>query len=152
MDNQYPHLLGNYSMDNWSYKSAKVGDKLPKLIIKPISRTTLALYAGASGDFNPIHIDIDYAKLSGLKDVIAHGMLIMGYLGRLLTNNIDQSQILEYGVRFSSMTYIGDTLYCNGMVTEIIKNSHNQNIKIQLSVFDQNDNEKLSGFSIINIS
>ena len=97
-------------MNKWDCKSAKVGENLPDLIVGPISRTNLALYARASGDHNPLHIDTDYANRIGLPDVIAHGMLIMGYLGRVLTNNMNQNQVLEYGVQFSSITNIGDVL------------------------------------------
>ena len=103
-------------MNKWDCKSAKVGENLPDLIVGPISRTNLALYAGASGDHNPLHIDTDYANQIGLPDVIAHGMLIMGYLGRVLTNNMNQNQIHEYGVQFSSITNIGDVLCCSGIV------------------------------------
>ena len=71
----------NFNLDN-----ASVGDKIPDLVIEPITRSTLALYAGASGDHNPIHIDFDFAKEAGMKDVFAHGMLIMAYLGRAVTN------------------------------------------------------------------
>ena len=63
-----------------------VGDKIPALELNEISRSSLALYSEASGDNNPIHTDIDFAKESGLPDVIAHGMLIMSYLARALTN------------------------------------------------------------------
>ena len=69
-----------------------------------ISRTTLALFAGASGDHNPIHIDIDSAKASGMEDVFAHGMLSMAYLGRLLTDWIPQSRIRELSTRFTAIT------------------------------------------------
>ena len=78
-----------------NYKSAKIGEFLPKLKLEPISRINLSQYAHASGDHNPLHIDTDYANEIGLPDVIAHGMLIMGYLGRVLTNNFSQKQIIE---------------------------------------------------------
>jgi acyl dehydratase len=64
----------------------EVGTELPALELEPITRTTLALYGPASGDHNPIHLDIDVARSVGLDDVFAHGMLSMAYLGRLLTN------------------------------------------------------------------
>ena len=67
-----------------SFDELNVGDHLPVLSTNKISRTTLALYAGASGDFNPIHIDIDFAKSAGLDDVFAHGMLSMAYFQRCL--------------------------------------------------------------------
>jgi acyl dehydratase len=81
-----------------------IGTELPPLQIPPISRTTLALFAGASGDHNPMHIDIDVAKSAGLDDVFAHGMLSMAYLGRLLTNWVDPQAIRSYRVRFAAIT------------------------------------------------
>ena len=139
-------------MNKWDCKSAKVGENLPDLIVGPISRTNLALYAGASGDHNPLHIDTDYANQIGLPDVIAHGMLIMGYLGRVLTNNMNQNQILEYGVRFSSITNIGDALCCSGIVKEILGNKSNKILKLELNVIDQDNDTKLKGYSLIKAS
>ena len=139
-------------MNKWDCKSAKVGENLPDLIVGPISRTNLALYAGASGDHNPLHIDTDYANRIGLPDVIAHGMLIMGYLGRVLTNNMNQNQILEYGVQFSSITNIGDILCCNGIVKEISGNKSNKILKLELNVKDQDNDTKLKGYSLIKAS
>ncbi|MFE5915033.1 MaoC/PaaZ C-terminal domain-containing protein [Streptomyces wedmorensis] len=75
-----------------------------KLELPKISRTTLALYAGASGDHNPMHIDIDVARSAGMDDVFAHGMLNMAYLGRLLTANFPQAKIRSFAVRFTSIT------------------------------------------------
>ena len=139
-------------MNKWDCKSAKVGENLPDLIVGPISRTNLALYAGASGDHNPLHIDTDYANRIGLSDVIAHGMLIMGYLGRVLTNNVNQNQVLEYGVQFSSITNIGDVLCCSGIVKEISGNKSNKILKLELNVKDQDNDTKLKGYSLIKAS
>ncbi|MDR7173008.1 acyl dehydratase [Nocardia kruczakiae] len=77
---------------------------VPELRPGAVSRTTLALFAGASGDHNPIHIDIDSARASGMDDVFAHGMLSMAYLGRLLTDWVPQSRILELSTRFTAIT------------------------------------------------
>ena len=139
-------------MNKWDCKSAKVGENLPDLIVGPISRTNLALYAGASGDHNPLHIDTDYANRIGFPDVIAHGMLIMGYLGRVLTNNMNQNQILEYGVQFSSITNIGDVLCCSGIVKEISGDKSNKILKLELNVKDQDNDTKLKGYSLIKAS
>ena len=138
-------------MSSWNYKLAKIGEELPKLKIEPISRANLALYAGASGDHNPLHIDTDYAKRIGFKDVIAHGMLIMGYLGRILTNNINQSQILEYNVQFISITNIGDQLTCTGSVKKIRDIDNNKEIELDLTVKNQFNDVKLIGYSLIQI-
>ena len=69
-----------------TYDSVTVGDEIAPLALPPLTRATLALYAGASGDHNPVHIDIDFARAAGMPDVFAHGMLSMAWLGRLLTN------------------------------------------------------------------
>ena len=138
-------------MQIWDYKSAKIGESLPELIIGPVSRTDLALYAGASGDHNPLHIDTDYANQIGLPDVIAHGMLIMGYLGRVLTNSTNQNQILEYNVQFSSITNIGDKLTCSATVKKIYTNGSGKSLKLELSVKNQYDDLKLKGHSLIKI-
>ena len=68
-----------------TYDAVNIGDELPALQLPPVTRTTLALFAGASGDHNPIHIDTDFARKSGMPDVFAQGMLGMAWLGRLLT-------------------------------------------------------------------
>ena len=93
-----------------------IGDELPVMITEPITRHALAMYSGASGDHNPIHVDFDYAKEAGLDDVIAHGMLSMGYLGKMLTNWIPQKQIRSYQARFTAMTHIGETVSCAGRI------------------------------------
>ncbi|MFC8528891.1 MaoC/PaaZ C-terminal domain-containing protein [Nocardia sp. NPDC057227] len=77
---------------------------VPSLKAGPITRTTLALFAGASGDHNPIHIDIDAARESGVDDVFAHGMLSMAYLGRALTDAFPQSRLVELATRFTAIT------------------------------------------------
>ena len=68
------------------FAEIKVGDQLKPIVLPPISRHQLALYCGGSGDHNPIHVDLDFAKKFGFKDVFAHGMLSMGFLGRLVTS------------------------------------------------------------------
>ena len=130
----------------------KVGDKLPELVIGPISRNSLTIYADASGDHNPIHIDQGFARQVGLPDVIAHGMLVMSYLGQVLTNNIDQSSVKEYEVKFSSMTNIGDVLTCNGMITHMDQTEMGKLLKVELKVLDQDNDEKLIGESTIMVS
>ena len=97
----------------------RAGDELPELTLPPISRTTLALFAGASGDHNPIHIDLDVARSAGLEDVFAHGMLSMAYLGRLLTGWVPQQRIRRYSVRFSAITPLHAEPTCRGMVESV---------------------------------
>ncbi|MPY99104.1 MAG: dehydratase [Actinophytocola sp.] len=96
-----------------------VGTQLPPLRIEPISRATLALFAGASGDHMPIHIDSDAAKKFGYDDVFAHGMLSMAYLGRLLTNWVPQDKIKTYRARFTAVTPLHAEPTCTGRVTAV---------------------------------
>jgi acyl dehydratase len=134
----------NFNLDN-----ASVGDKIPDLVIEPITRSTVALYAGASGDHNPMHIDLDFAKEAGMKDVFAHGMLIMAYLGRAVTNIVPQSNLKNFNVRFSSITNIGDILTCSGEVNKIDKNNSKKTIVLDLIVSDEFGDIKISGAATI---
>ncbi|WP_092803645.1 MaoC/PaaZ C-terminal domain-containing protein [Rhodococcus globerulus] len=111
----------------------KTGDVLPSLELPEISRTTLALYAGASGDHNPMHIDLDVARSGGMDDVFAHGMLSMAYLGRLLTNYVPQERIRTYSVRFASITPLHATPTCTGTVTKVEDGLAHLDIAVTLS-------------------
>lgn len=102
-----------------TYSTTEAGAELPALAITPISRATLALFAGASGDHNPIHIDIDAARSAGADDVFAQGMLSMAYLGRLLTDWIPQRRLLAWHVRFAAVTPVGAQPTCTGRITSI---------------------------------
>ena len=115
-----------------TFESLKVGDEIPALKIPPVSRHTLALYCGASGDHNPIHVDLDYAKSAGLDDVIAHGMLSAGYLARMLTDWVPQSTIRSMNNRFTAMTHIGDSVTCTGRVVEKFKNGNEKLVRLEM--------------------
>ena len=119
-------------MPELTYDSLNVGDELPVLTTEPITRDTLALYCEASGDHNPIHLDIDYAKAAGLDDVIAHGMLSMGYLDRMLTNWVSQRQIRSYKTRFTTITNVGDTVTCTGKVAEKFEAEGEKRVRLEL--------------------
>lgn len=95
------------------------GDELEPLVLPPITRATLALFAGASGDHNPIHIDIDFAQAAGMPDVFAHGMLSMGYLSRLLTERFPAGSLREFKVRFAALTLVHDVIVCRGRVRNV---------------------------------
>ena len=115
-----------------TFESLKVGDEIPALKIPPVSRHTLALYCGASGDHNPIHVDLDYAKSAGLDDVIAHGMLSAGYLARMLTDWVPQSAIRSMNNRFNAMTYIGDSVTCTGKVIEKFEKGNEKLVRLEM--------------------
>lgn len=89
------------------------------LAADPVSRTTLALFAGASGDHNPIHIDLDVARGAGMEDVFAHGMLSMAYLARLVTEWFPQRRLLTLSTRFVAITPVHGRPTCTGAVTSV---------------------------------
>tara|TARA_Y100000748_G_C15164526_1_gene359216 strand:- start:23 stop:436 length:414 start_codon:yes stop_codon:yes gene_type:complete len=134
----------SFNLDNVS-----VGDKIPYLMIDPITRSALTLYADASGDHNPIHIDLDFAKKIGMKDVFAHGMLIMAYLGRALTNIIPQSNLKNLNTRFCSITNIGDELICSGQVSKVGNHNSKAIIVFDLMVTDRTGDIKIKGTATI---
>ena len=115
-----------------TFDSVNVGDEIPSLSTPPISRHTLALYCGASGDHNPIHVDLDFAKSSGLDDVIAHGMLSAGYLGRMLTNWVPQSALRSWKNRFTAMTQIGESVTCTGKIVEQFEKDGENFVRLEI--------------------
>jgi len=130
-----------------------VGDFLPVLSTEKISRTTLVLYASASGDYNPIHIDIDFAKNTGMDDVFAHGMLSMAYLGRLLTNWVDQRSIKKVDVRFTAITPLFAQIICTGEVQKKQVVGDQKIIEVLVEAKDSNSGEiKISGIATINLT
>lgn len=126
-----------------------VGDAMPVLQLPPISRTTLALFAGASGDHNPIHIDIDFARKAGMKDVFAHGMLSMAYLARALTEWVPQRRILSYGVRFAAITHLGDRVQCSGKVVEKLTHAGRPCARIELTAAKATGEVSLAGEALV---
>lgn len=136
-------------MTTITYDQINVGDALPAFETEAISRLTLALYCGASGDHNPIHVDTDFATAAGQPDVFAHGMLSMAYLGRLLTNWVPQTALREYGVRFVAITPVGAQVRCEGRVIEKFEQDGERRVRVELSTTDQNGQAKLAGDAVI---
>jgi acyl dehydratase len=125
-----------------------VGTALPPLQAEPISRLALALYCGASGDHNPIHVDIDFARAAGMDDVFAHGMLPMAYLARVLTGWMPQAALRSLKARFVAITHVGDRLVCHATVAEKLSD---RQVRLALSVRDQSGTEKLAGEAVVDL-
>jgi acyl dehydratase len=132
-----------------TFDALQVGDSLPAFQTEPISRLALALYCGASGDHNPIHVDIDFARAAGQPDVFAHGMLSMAYLGRLLTSWVPQRQLRHFGVRFVAITQVGDRITSRGTVVEKFEAEGEKRMRLELSTVDADGQLKLSGDAIV---
>ena len=131
------------------YDDVRVGDVLPPLALPPLDRTTLALFAGASGDHNPIHIDIDVARRAGLPDVIGHGMLSMAWLGRLLTNWAPQTALREFGVRFQGITHLGNAITCTGRVVEKLERGGERLVRVEVQATNQYGERKTVGNALV---
>jgi acyl dehydratase len=125
------------------------GDALPSLELPPISRLTLALYCGASGDHNPIHVDSDFAKSAGMPDVFAHGMLSAAWLARVLTNWVPQSAIRSLDLRFAAITHVGERITCSAKVAEKFEHDGQRCVKLQLATANQDGLTKLTGEALV---
>ncbi|MBV8665805.1 MAG: MaoC family dehydratase [Burkholderiaceae bacterium] len=136
-------------MSTPKFAEIKVGDTLPELKLPAINRTTLALYCGASGDHNPIHIDQDFARKSRMPDVFAHGMLSAAYLGRLVSNWVPQQQHRRLSMRFAGITHLGNKPTVIGLVTEKFEEAGEQRVKISIKCSNQYDEDKLVGEAVV---
>ena len=126
-----------------------VGTELPALKIDPISRTTLSLFAGASGDVNPIHLDHEIAQAAGMPDVFAHGMLSMAYLARLLTDLFPQEKLRSYGVKFAAITPVKAQPTCSAVVTSIDEVDGERRATLALTVALADGTVTLTGDAVV---
>src|SRR3954462_6447583 len=98
--------------------TANIGARIVHKEFPEITRHRLALYCGASGDHNPIHVDLDFARKAGFSDVFSHGMLVMAYLGQALTEAVPPPCLSSFTPRFVAVTQLGARLACEGHVHE----------------------------------
>jgi acyl dehydratase len=131
------------------WNALQAGDALPALELPPLTRHTLALYCGASGDHNPIHVDIDFAKSAGMPDVFAHGMLSAAWLARVLTGWVPQSAIRSLDIRFAAITHVGERITCTGRVVEKFEQDGQRCAKVQLATASQDGTPKLTGEALL---
>ena len=126
-----------------------IGARIVHKEFPPITRHRLALYCGASGDHNPIHVDLDFAKKAGFPDVFTHGMLVMAYLGQALTDAVPPPRLRTFSTRFVAITQLGARLTCEGHVTELVEHNGERCAKLALTTKDENGDVKLSGEAVI---
>jgi acyl dehydratase len=139
--------MSRKSLPDWN--ALQPGTPLPVLALPAITRHALALYCGASGDHNPIHVDTDFAKSAGMPDVFAHGMLSAAWLGRLLTDCVPQSAIRSLDVRFVAMTHVGERITCTGKVVEKFEHEGRRCVKLQLATASQDGITKLTAEAVV---
>jgi acyl dehydratase len=114
----------------------------------PITRTTLALYAGASGDINPVHIDLDAARAAGFDDVFAQGMLVMAYMARAITDSVPPHRLRSFTSRFAAITHLGDVLTCSGSGGQPFEENGERRVAIDLQMKNQHGEVKLVGRAV----
>lgn len=127
------------------YEDVQIGDEIPKLTKGPVTHLQLVRYAGASGDFNPLHTDPKVGKMIGTGGIIAHGMLIMGFVGQMLSDYVGPNALRKFGVRFKGMTRLDDVITCTGTITEKYEADGEARITGKVQAADQNGDVKVSG-------
>jgi acyl dehydratase len=134
-----------------TYREAAAGLDLPELTPPPIDPLTLALFAGGSGDHNPIHLDRDFARANGFDDVFAHGMLSMAFLGRLLSNWAPPERIRKFSTRFVAITPLRSAVTCRGVIADIVIEDGVRCARIELTTSLPDGTTTLSGEALVQL-
>lgn len=139
-------------MSSTLHATVRVGDRLPELRLPPVDRTLLAVFAGASGDHVPLHLDIDVARRAGMPDVFAHGMLGMAWVGRLITQWMPQSTLRAFNVRFMAITHLGNEPHLTGKVAEIFEHNGERLARLEVQMANQYGQTKILGEAVVSLS
>jgi acyl dehydratase len=130
----------------------KVGDTYKERLVDDLTRTQIVQYAGASGDYNPVHTDEVFAtKVAGFPSVFAHGMLTMGMTGKMLTNYVGDGRLTKFGVRFTRQVFPGDTLDARATVKEIGKEGGQHYVVLDVETVNQNGEIVVSGYAAVRV-
>jgi acyl dehydratase len=124
----------------------KVGDTHSERVVENLSRTQIVQYAGASGDYNPLHTDEIYTtQVAGYKSVFAHGMLTMGLTGKMLTNYVGDGRVVKFGVRFTNQVWPGDTLDAKATVAELRQEGGQHFVDLTIVTTNQDGRDVVTG-------
>lgn len=126
-----------------------VGSEIPSLTLPPINRTTLALFAGASHDHTPIHLDIDFVREAGGSDVIAHGMYVMANMARLLTRWRPQRDLVALTGRFLDVVHVGDVLTYAGRISDRQHSASGWLAEVEITVTTLSGRKVMSGVATV---
>jgi acyl dehydratase len=125
---------------------AAVGDTRTLVLTDDLSRTQIVQYAGASGDYNPLHSDDRFTtEVAGYPSVFAHGMLTMGMTGRVLTDWFGVEGLRAYGVRFVKQVFPGDALTATATVTAVREEGGQRLADLTVSTVNQDGDAVLTG-------
>ena len=126
----------------------KVGDTRELVLVEDLTRTQIVQYAGASGDYNPLHSDEVFAtQVAGYPGVFAHGMLTMGMTGRLLTDWVGDGRLTKFGVRFRQQVWPGDTLTARATLDAVRHEDGGDYADFSVSTVNQNGDEVVAGYA-----
>jgi peroxisomal enoyl-CoA hydratase 2 len=128
-----------------SFEDLSVGDQAPALVVEKLSRTNFVRYAGASGDFNPMHHDDTVATSVGNPSVFGHGMLTAGYMARVVKDWLGPEALRRFQVRFSKQVWPDETLTCTATVTGLHDNGGDGVADLELAVANADGESKLTG-------
>ncbi|MDH3701573.1 MAG: MaoC/PaaZ C-terminal domain-containing protein [Alphaproteobacteria bacterium] len=129
-----------------SASNLKAGDSYKEVVVEDLTRTQLVMYAGTSGDYNPLHTDDLYSReAAGYPGVFAHGMLSMGLTGKMLTNYVGDGRLAKFGVRFTNQVWPGDTLTAEATVAEIREEGGEQFVDLTLETKNQDGKTVITG-------
>jgi len=131
------------------FEDVKVGDELPPLVKGPIQQIQLTRYAGASGDFNPIHQDDEFAKAAGMGGVFAHGMLSMGFVAQAVTDWAGAGRVRKLGVRFAALVRLKDTVTCRGRVLSTSQKDGLNLVELEIWAENQKAEKVVTGKAIV---
>jgi acyl dehydratase len=131
------------------WEDVKEGEALPEVRVERLTRTDFVRYAGASGDFNPIHHDQTFAEASGNPTVFAMGMLNAGILSRVVTKFAGRPNVRRFSVRFATRAWPGDHVICSGTVTRKFEEQGEKRVEGQLTAVNQNGETLISGSFVV---
>jgi acyl dehydratase len=138
-------------MDFLTFDDISEGLEKTVTMDSPVSRIHLARYAGASGDFNPIHLVPEYAKNAGMKDNIVHGMFMDALVGKLISNFFGIRPVRKFSVTFKNVAYIGDVLTARFVVNKKYVENMEKYIELKVSVFNQDHIINIDGKAILQL-
>lgn len=127
------------------FEDVNVGDAIPTVEKAPVSKDQLWRYGGASGDFNPLHMDDEWGIMAGMGGRIAHGMLAMGFVGQAITNYVPKKNLKKFSVRFGGMTKLDDVITISGSIKDKRTENGGNIITGELLATDQNGDMKVTG-------
>ena len=129
-----------------SAAALSVGDTHSEVVVDNLTRTQIVMYAGASGDYNPVHTDERFVTdVAGYPSVFAHGMLTMGLTAKMLTNYVGDGRLTKYGVRFTNQVWPGDTLTAETSVTALRDEGGDQLVELEITTTNQDGAPVVTG-------